>query len=52
MLLGGVFTQIYTHGNHLAAITGTLGVELVMMALLVIFTSLNRRTFQPVTTEG
>ncbi|UVC31731.1 MFS transporter [Pantoea sp. SOD02] len=52
MLLGGVFTQIYTHGNHLAAITGTLGVELVMMALLVIFTSLNRRTFQPVTAEG
>jgi hypothetical protein len=47
-----VFTQIYAHGNHLSAITGTLGVELAMMVLLVILTSLNRRTFQPVTAEG
>ncbi|XXN66300.1 MFS transporter (plasmid) [Enterobacter ludwigii] len=52
MLLGGVFTQIYQHGNHLMAITGTLGVELMMMTLLVIFTSLNRRPFQSVTAEG
>jgi hypothetical protein len=52
MLLGGVFTQINVHGNHLAAISGTLGVELLMMVTLVILTSLNRRTFQPVTAEG
>ncbi|ORM72101.1 MFS transporter [Pantoea rwandensis] len=52
MLLGGVFTQINLHGNHLAAISGTLGVELLMMALLVIVTSLNRRTFLPATVEG
>lgn len=52
MLLGGVFTQINQHGNHLAAISGTLAVELLMMALLVVLTSVNRRTFQPVTAEG
>ncbi|MDI6634139.1 MFS transporter [Pantoea dispersa] len=52
MLLGGVFTQINQHGNHLAAISGTLTVELLMMALLVVLTSVNRRTFQPVTAEG
>lgn len=52
MLLGGVFTQINQHGNHLAAISGTLAVELLMMALLVVLTSVNRRTFQPATAEG
>lgn len=52
MLLGGVFTQINLHGNHLAAISGTLGVELLMMVLLVVVTGFNRRTFQPVTAEG
>lgn len=52
MLLGGVFTQINLHGNHLAAISGTLAVELLMMALLVVLTSLNRRTFQPAPAEG
>lgn len=52
MLLGGVFAQINQHGNHLAAISGTLAVELLMMALLVVLTSVNRRTFQPVTAEG
>ncbi|KAA8673534.1 MFS transporter [Pantoea dispersa] len=52
MLLGGVFTQINQHGNHLADISGTLAVELLMMALLVVLTSVNRRTFQPVTAEG
>ncbi len=52
MLLGGVFTQINLHGDHLAAISGTLGVEFIMMLLLVLVTSLNRRTFQPVVAEG
>lgn len=52
MLLGGVFSQISLHGSYLAAITGTLGVELLLMALLVLLTGLNRRSFHPVVAEG
>lgn len=52
MLLGGVFSQISLHGSYLAAITGTLSVELLLMALLVLLTGLNRRSFQPVVAEG
>lgn len=52
MLLGGVFTQINQHGDHLTAISGTLLAELAMMGLLVVLTSLNRRTFQPLSAEG
>lgn len=52
MLLGGVFTQIWLQGTHLMAITGTLMVEWMLMAVLVVLTSLSRRSFQPVVTEG
>ncbi len=52
MLLGGVFTRINQHGDHLTAISGTLLAELAMMGLLVVLTSLNRRTFQPLSAEG
>lgn len=52
MLLGSVFTQLYLHGNHLSAITGTLIVEWVLMAVLVVLTSINRRSFQAATVEG
>lgn len=52
MLLGGVFSQISLHGSYLAAITGTLSVELLLMALLVLLTGLNRRSFQPAVAEG
>jgi MFS family permease len=52
MLLGSIFTQLYLHGTHLSAITGTLIVEWLLMAVLVVLTSINRRSFQTAAAEG